>query len=72
MAAQKKNLEQLLNDLESIVANLGAAQVPLDEALSLYEKGIKIAQSCQSVLEKAEQKIAWLSATEQEPSDEDE
>ena len=64
--AQKKNvsasLEEILKNLESIVEDLNSGDVPLDIALSEFEKGIKLAKEASSILGKAQKKVEILLA----------
>lgn len=55
-----KDFEQSLNDLESIVNNMESGDLALDESLAQFEKGIKLANSCQTALQNAEQKVEIL------------
>jgi exodeoxyribonuclease VII small subunit len=50
-------LEDELRRLETIVQRLEREDVPLDEALALFEEGIAIARSARSRLESAEGRI---------------
>ncbi|HEY7529404.1 MAG TPA: exodeoxyribonuclease VII small subunit [Gemmatimonadota bacterium] len=50
-------LEEELRRLEIIVQRLEREDVPLDEALALFEEGIAIARSARSKLEAAEGRI---------------
>lgn len=52
-----KSLEQKLKDLEMIVQRLSAEELPLEEALELYTKGIEISKSCDELLSEARQKV---------------
>lgn len=52
-----KSLEQKLKELEMIVQRLSAEELPLEEALELYTKGIKISKSCDKLLSEARQKV---------------
>lgn len=54
------NLEDALNDLERIVADLENGRLSLEESLALFEKGMKLVRLCGSKLEKAEQRIESL------------
>jgi exodeoxyribonuclease VII small subunit len=55
-----KNFEEVFRRLEETVAKLEEGGLPLDEALSLYEEGMRLAQSCQELLDKAELRITRL------------
>jgi len=64
MAASKetapKSLEEQLKRLEEIASLLDRGDAPIDQQLSLFEEGMKLAESCRSYLEKAELKIRTL------------
>jgi exodeoxyribonuclease VII small subunit len=57
---KKKSFEASVNELEHIVDNLEKGEVTLDEALSLFENGIRLSKSCQEILDKAEQRVNIL------------
>jgi exodeoxyribonuclease VII small subunit len=63
------NLEKTLEDLEKLVAKLEDGEMPLDQALKEFERGIKLTRQCQSVLKDAEQKIEILLADADEATD---
>ena len=48
-------------ELEATVKALEDGNATLDEALSLFEKGIKLSKACQKILDQAEQKVTRLS-----------
>ncbi|MGC6767220.1 exodeoxyribonuclease VII small subunit [Enterococcus sp. LJL128] len=53
----KKNeptFEESLNELEEIVQRLERGDVPLEEALDAFQKGMVLSKKCQDTLEKAE------------------
>lgn len=52
--------EQAFAELETIVDTLESGQLPLEQALSLYERGQLLAQFCGSLLDQAELKIKEL------------
>jgi exodeoxyribonuclease VII small subunit len=60
-------LEQTLEELEQLVERLEEGDLPLNEALKEFEKGIKLTRQCQSVLKDAEQKIEILLSDADEP-----
>ncbi len=57
------HFEKSLGELEEIVALLEKGELPLEEALKYYEKGIGLTRKCQELLSKAEQKIEMLAST---------
>lgn len=52
--------ENALAELEKRVRALEAGDVPLDDALTLYEEGVQLARSCHELLEAADQRVAQL------------
>jgi exodeoxyribonuclease VII small subunit len=59
MMAEKK-FENALKELEQIVEQLEDSELPLDDALKLFERGIKLSQFCSAKLDDAEQKVELL------------
>lgn len=57
-----KNLsfEKALEELENIVGKLEEGGLSLDESLSLFEKGVKLARYLREELQKAEKKVEIL------------
>jgi exodeoxyribonuclease VII small subunit len=52
--------ENGLSDLEQIVERLEAAELPLEEALALFEKGIGLVRELSRQLDEAERKLEVL------------
>jgi len=61
-AASKRqpDLEKTLAELEKIVATLEEGDIPLEQALKQFEKGIKLSRDCQTALQSAEQRVQIL------------
>ncbi len=59
-----KTFEQSMTELEDIVTKLEAGDITLDDSLELFEKGIKLAKSCQKKLDEAEKKVKILTTTD--------
>jgi exodeoxyribonuclease VII small subunit len=53
--------EQALAELETIVASLESNKLPLDETMSLYERGQALTKHCVELLDKAELRVKQLS-----------
>lgn len=53
--------EQAFSELESVVNDLETDERPLENALSLFERGQALARHCAQMLEKAELKVQQLS-----------
>jgi exodeoxyribonuclease VII small subunit len=54
------NFEVSLQRLEAIVDELEKGNVPLEQALKLFEEGLKLSSSCRKELEEAEGKVEIL------------
>ena len=54
------DFEQSLQDLEAIVARLEQGDLPLEESLRQFERGIALTRACQQALKTAEQKVQIL------------
>ncbi|MEL7445699.1 MAG: exodeoxyribonuclease VII small subunit [Pseudomonadota bacterium] len=51
------SFEQALSALEAIVQQLERGDVPLDESITLYERGEKLRAACQKRLDAAQERI---------------
>jgi exodeoxyribonuclease VII small subunit len=60
MKDKKVTFESALKRLEEIVDSLEKGEVSLEDAISLFEEGIKTAKTCKEKLQKAEKKIKEL------------
>jgi exodeoxyribonuclease VII small subunit len=60
--AQKDTFEALYTRLEETVAKLEAGDLGLEESISLYEEGMKLAVRCQEMLEQADLRVTRLQA----------
>ncbi len=58
-----KDFESNLKQLEEIVAKLEGGDLALDQALELFEEGVKISRFCNAKLEEAERKVETLIKT---------
>ncbi len=54
------DFERALDELEKRVRRLEGGDVPLEEALALYEEGVALAERCQEQLEAADARVAQL------------
>jgi exodeoxyribonuclease VII small subunit len=59
-----KSFEEAFSELEAAVAALQDGQMPLERALHYYEEGMKLAQHCNDLLEKAELRVQQLRVTD--------
>ncbi|MEW9500375.1 exodeoxyribonuclease VII small subunit [Jeotgalibacillus marinus] len=71
MSAKKQiTFEQAMDELETIVTKLEEGDVPLEEALSIYQKGVKLSKVCHDKLQHAEKQMATIMTdTGEEPLD---
>lgn len=58
--AKSKTFEESIEELENIVATLEKGDCPLEEAVKLFERGVKLSTECHNTLDNAEQKIKIL------------
>jgi exodeoxyribonuclease VII small subunit len=56
----KKTFEQSLKQLEQIVQELEAGDLPLEKAIKKFEEGIQLSRLCSQTLDKTEKKISIL------------
>lgn len=57
---QMPSFEESAVRVEEILARLERGDVPLEQALGLFEEGMKLTAHCQKLLDKAEQKVVLL------------
>ncbi|MFO7849749.1 MAG: exodeoxyribonuclease VII small subunit [Spirochaetia bacterium] len=55
-----KKFEERLSELEGLNEKMKEGEIPLDEAVSLFERGIKLAKGLEKDLSKIERKIEIL------------
>lgn len=64
MTSRKKtenlSFEQSMQELETIVNQMEQGELPLEEALQSFERGIQLARHSQQKLKQAEQKVHIL------------
>jgi exodeoxyribonuclease VII small subunit len=54
------SFEDSIRRLSEIVESLEGGELPLEESLRLFEEGIKLARTSQSVLDRAEKRVEEL------------
>jgi exodeoxyribonuclease VII small subunit len=54
------DFEQALAELESLVERLERGDLPLEEALKTFERGVELTRHCQTSLKSAQQKVEIL------------
>ena len=56
----KASFEDSIRRLSEIVESLEGGELPLEDSLRLFEEGIKLARTSQSVLDRAEKRVEEL------------
>jgi exodeoxyribonuclease VII small subunit len=65
------DFEAAMHDLEQLVERLEHGDLPLEESLAAFERGVALTRACQSALKEAEQKVEILLKKAGEPIVED-
>ncbi len=65
------DFEMAMRDLEELVERLEHGDLPLEESLAAFERGVMLTRACQSALKEAEQKVEILLKKAGEPAVED-
>jgi exodeoxyribonuclease VII small subunit len=60
----KMTFEEAIKELTSIVGKIEQGQIPLQDSLEQYEKGMALIKHCKDILEKAEKRIEKISKEE--------
>ena len=58
--AKEKSFEESLAELEALVATMERGELPLDQALHQFERGVQLTRECQTALQAARQKVQIL------------
>ncbi len=58
--ASTPDFERALGELESLVERLERGDLPLEEALRTFERGVELTRHCQTSLRAAQQKVEIL------------
>ncbi|HEX2907796.1 MAG TPA: exodeoxyribonuclease VII small subunit [Phototrophicaceae bacterium] len=56
------SFEAAFAELESIVSQLESGELSLDDSVALFERGRKLSEYCQTLLDKAELRVSQLTA----------
>jgi exodeoxyribonuclease VII small subunit len=67
----KLDFETAMQELEELVERLEQGELPLEESLTAFERGVMLTRTCQTALKDAEQKVEILLKKAGEPSVED-
>jgi exodeoxyribonuclease VII small subunit len=68
----KLSFEQAIKELTTIVGSIEQGQMPLQDSLNQYERGMALIKHCRTILKKAEKRIEKISEEEKaEDSDQE-
>ena len=62
----KLSFEDAIKELTNIVGKIEQGEIPLQDSLSQYERGMALIKHCQNILRTAEKRIEKISNTEDE------
>jgi len=55
-----QSFESCLDELEKVVKELEAGEIPLERSLQLFERGMELSDACRKQLEEAETRVEIL------------
>jgi len=58
------SFEEAMAALEAVVSQLERGDVPLDQSITLYERGAELKKRCETKLKEAEEKVAAITLGE--------
>lgn len=61
---EKMTFEQAIGRMEDIISRLSDGNLEIDESVSLYEEGVKLAAFCDEKIKEAQRKITLLQEKE--------
>jgi len=61
---EKLSFEEAFHELEAVVQQLEGGDLPLEEAITLYERGMALAGRCSLALDAAELRVQQLAVAE--------
>lgn len=70
--AAQLDFETALHELEDLVAKMEEGELPLEQSLAAYQRGVDLVRICQDRLAKAEQQVKVLEGELLKPFDETE
>jgi exodeoxyribonuclease VII small subunit len=61
----KMSFEEAIKELTSIVGKIEQGQIPLQDSLEQYERGMALIKHCRGILQQAEKRIEKISEEEE-------
>ncbi|MHC4753387.1 MAG: exodeoxyribonuclease VII small subunit [Planctomycetota bacterium] len=68
----KMSFEEAIKELTDIVSKIEQGEIPLQDSLTQYEKGMALIKHCRGILQKAEKRIEKISEGEPKTQEEPE
>ena len=65
---QPPDFETAMRDLEALVERLEQGDLPLEDSLAAFERGVMLTRTCQTALQEAEHKVEILLKKAGEPA----
>ena len=62
----KLNFEEAITGLTDIVGRVEQGQIPLQDSLAQYERGMALIKHCRTILQKAEKRIEKIAEEQRE------
>ena len=62
---KQMSFEEAMSELERVVSQLEKGEVPLEESITLYERGEALKAHCEAKLKAAEEKVATITTDAQ-------
>ena len=66
----KLSFEEAIKELTNIVGKIEQGQIPLQNSLEQYEKGMALIKQCRTILQKAEERIEKITKEQDQDSKE--
>ncbi len=60
----KLGFEEAIKELTNIVSKIEQGEIPLQDSLEQYERGMALIQHCRTILQKAEKRIEKITESE--------
>ena len=57
---EKRTLEELFSELETVTAELEAQELPLEEAFAKYRRGMELLKECNAAVDTVEKELQIL------------
>jgi exodeoxyribonuclease VII small subunit len=61
----KLSFEEAIKELTNIVGKIEQGEIPLQDSLEQYEKGMALIKQCRTILQKAEERIEKITKEEE-------